>query len=510
MSAERADAVVVGGGPNGLAAAATLARAGRDVVLLEAAGTLGGAVRTEELTLPGFRHDVFSSVYPAGIASPVFEELEIERHGVRWIHPPVAMVHPLDGGTGGALYGDVDATAATLDELSPGDGAAWKTLVRPFLDAFPAVRQTFLSGFPPVAGPARLALAWRLHGMLDFARLTVSSARTVGERMFAHPGSRAWLYSSAMHGDVPPDGAGSAIAGIYLQVLGHAVGWPSPEGGAGAITDALTRALEEAGGRWHAGTPVTRVLTRNGRAAGVETAGGDLVEAPIVLCDLTPSGLLALAGQALPDLYVRRLVHFRHGPGTFKVDWALDGPVPWENEHARRAGTVHVAGDAEGLITALRQAMSGELPEKPFLLFGQQSLADPSRAPAGKHTAWAYTHTPRDLGWDERRDMFLGRVEAQVERFAPGFRDLILARHVMVPGDLADRDANLVGGDVGAGSYDLDQLLFRPVPKLSPYRTPLRGLYLGSAATFPGGAVHGVPGRAAARAALLDSRLRQV
>jgi phytoene dehydrogenase-like protein len=252
------------------------------------------------------------------------------------------------------------------------------------------------------------------------------------------------------------------------------------------------------------------VLAERGRVAGVRTDEGDVVRARIVVCDTSPRALVAMAERSLPDAYVRRLVAFRYGPSTVKVDWALDGPTPWTAPEARRAGTVHVGGTAPEIAASIREAAGGTLPEHPFLLFGQQSVADPSRAPAGKHTAWAYTHVPRSIDWARERDGFLARIEAQVERFAPGFRDLVLHRHVMDPGDLQIRNDNLEHGDVGGGSYELDQLVFRPVPSLSPYRTPLRGLYLGSASAFPGGAVHGIPGDAAARAALLDARLRRV
>jgi phytoene dehydrogenase-like protein len=313
-----------------------------------------------------------------------------------------------------------------------------------------------------------------------------------------------------MHGDVAPGNAGSAISGVYLKVLGHAVGWPSPEGGAGRLTDALVGVLRAEGGDARTGARVVEVLTQRNRVAGVRTADGDVVRAPIVVCDTSPRGLLALARDVLPDAYVRRLLAFRYGPSTVKVDWALDGPVPWTASLPRGAGTVHLGGTAGESTAAISETERGRLPESPFLLFGQQSIADPTRAPAGKHTAWAYTHVPRSIDWAIERDRFTERIEAQVERFAPGFRDLVLARHVMDPGDLQARNDNLEHGDVGGGSYELDQLVFRPVPSLSPYRTPLRGLYLGSASAFPGGAVHGIPGVAAGTAALQDLKLRRV
>jgi phytoene dehydrogenase-like protein len=510
MTSAQVDAVVVGSGPNGLSAAIAVAKAGRSVLVLEAQPRIGGAVATEELTLPGFHHDVFSSVYPAGAASPVFESMPLERHGLRWVQPEIPMAHPLDGGRSIALMRDLDETAATLDAIRPGDGAAYREMAAPYLKHVGALRATMLSGFPPVQGGARLLAALKLGGALDFAQILLSSARAFGERLFSDDGSRGWLYGTAMHGDVAPENAGSAISAVYLKILGHAVGWPSPEGGAGRLASALEGVLREHGGDVRTGTRVTEVLAQRGRVGGVRTAGGDIVKAKVVILDTSPRGLLALAQDELPDDYVRRLVQFRYGPSTVKVDWALDGPVPWSAEHPRRAGTVHLGGTSGEISEALAASAHGHLPESPLLLFGQQSVADPTRAPAGKHTAWAYTHVPRSIDWATHREPFLGRIEAQVERFAPGFRDLVLARHVMDPGDLQNRNDNLEHGDVGGGSYELDQLLFRPVPSLSPYRTPLRGLYLGSASAFPGGAVHGIPGDAAANAALTDLKLRRV
>ncbi|HEU4976731.1 MAG TPA: NAD(P)/FAD-dependent oxidoreductase [Baekduia sp.] len=499
------DAVVVGAGPNGLAAAITLAEAGRRVTVLEAADHPGGAVRTEELTLPGFHHDTYSAVYPAAAASPVFARFELERHGLRWIHPGACYAHVLDEGRAGALYRSLDETAAALEQLHPGDGEAWRRFAAPYLEHFGAVRDTMLAGFPPVGGPTRLVARLGLGGVLGFARLVLMPADALGRELFADPGARAWLYGSAMHGDTPPRAAGSAVAAAYLNFLGHAVGWPSPEGGAGRLADALVGRLRELGGEVRTGARVTRLAVERGRVTGAQTADGDRVSAGIVVATVMPHALLALCDGSLPERYVRALGRYRYGPATVKVDWALDGPIPWASEHARRAGTVHVGGDADEVVHATQ--VHDHAPERPFLLLGQQSLADPSRAPAGQHTAWAYTHGPRESGWADDLPAVAERIEAQVERFAPGFRDRILARRVVGPRELQARNANLVGGDVGGGSYGLDQVVFRPAPSLSPYRTPIRGLTLGSAAAFPGGAVHGVPGHAAARVALAEDRM---
>lgn len=501
------DALVVGSGPNGLSAAITIARAGWRVLVLEAAERPGGAVATEELTLPGFRHDTFSAVYPAGAASPVFARMPLERHGLRWVHPHVCLAHPLPDGTAAALYRDLDRTVASLDAIHAGDGARWRAFATPFLRHFDALVQTMLGGFPPVAGSARLTAGLGPLGIFDFTRLLLRSARSFGEALFEGEGNRAWLYGSAMHSDVPPVSGGSAIAAAYLNLLGHGAGWPSPEGGAGRLTEALVSYLRELGGELRTGAKVTRIAIERGRAVGVEIDGGERVAAPVVVADLMPSSLATLAGEGLPSRYARALRRYRLGPATLKIDWALDAPIPWTAPEAREAGTVHVGGSAAEVL-ATTAARDG-LPERPFMLLGQQSLADPSRAPAGKHTAWAYSHGPHTVDWVAQRDRHVERMEAQVERFAPGFRDLILARHVLGPADLERRDANLEGGDVGGGSYTLKQVIFRPVPSLAPYRTPARGLYIGSAAVFPGGAVHGVPGHAAARTALAEARVRR-
>jgi phytoene dehydrogenase-like protein len=499
-------AVVVGAGPNGLSAAITLAEAGREVTVLEAAARAGGAVATDGLTLPGFRHDVFSAVYPASAASPVFERWPLERHGLRWVHPRACSAHPLPGGRAAVLYRDLGATAASLDALAPRDGQRWREFASPYLKHFGALRATMLGRFPPLAGSARLLAARRIGGTLEFARLLFAPASALARELFQASGSRAWLYGAAMHGDVPPDGAGSAIAAAYLNFLGHAVGWPSPEGGSARLAEALVGHLATLGGRVRTSARVTRIAVERGRVEGVEIEGGERLPASIVVADVMPAALLALCGDALDGRYAAGLRRYRPGPATLKVDWALDGPIPWENPEVSGAGTVHVGGDEDEVLAATSH-LTGALPERPFMLLGQQSVADPTRAPAGKHTAWAYTHGPQDADWARETERMVEAMEAQVERFAPGFRDRILARHVLRPAELQRLDDNLIGGDVGGGSYGIDQVIFRPVPSLSPYRTPVRGLALGSAATFPGGAVHGVPGRAAARVALAEARL---
>jgi phytoene dehydrogenase-like protein len=502
------EAIVVGSGPNGLAAAITLAEAGRAVTVLERAGHVGGAVATAELTLPGFRHDTFSSVYPAAAASPVFERWPLERHGLHWVHPRYCYAHPLPDGRAAVLARDVDETAASLNGLSAGDGDAWRRFATPYVEHFDAWRATMLAGFPPLTGPLKLLAATRLTGMLEWARLLLMPAQALAHELFRADGSRAWLYGAAAHGDVSPDGAGSAIAAAHLNLMGHAVGWPSPQGGAAGLADALAGYLRELGGRTRTGASVARIVTERGRVVGVELEDGERLSAPLVVADVGPHALLALTGDALGGRYAAALRRYRYGPATLKLDWALSAPVPWTAPAAREAGTVHVGGTEQEMLDALATP-AGRLAERPVLLFGQQSIADPTRAPAGQHTAWAYTHGHQELDWERETERHVERIEAQIDRFAPGFRDLILARHVLSPAALEGRNPNLIGGDVGAGSYALDQAVFRPVPSLTPYRTPVRGLFLGSAATFPGGAAHGVPGRAAARAALVEARLRR-
>jgi phytoene dehydrogenase-like protein len=502
------DALVVGSGPNGLAAAITMARSGWRVLVLEACASAGGAVATQELTLPGFHHDTFSAVYPAAAASPVFAGMGLERHGLRWVHPRACVSHPLGDGSAVTLYRELERTVASLEAVHAGDGERWGELAAPLVHHFDALRETLLAGFPPVAGALRLTAALGARRMFDFTRMALMSAQALAQQLFEGDGTRAWLYGSALHSDAPLAGAGSAVAAVYMTLLGHGVGWPSPEGGAARLADALVAYLRELGGELRTHAEVTRIVTKRGRVLGVQIDGGELVGAPVVVADVLPRGLVSLTIGSLPARYSRALLRYRAGPATIKLDWALDGPIPWTAPQAREAGTVHVGGSARELLAST--SLTAALPQRPFMILGQQSLADPSRAPAGKHTAWAYTHAPqRGVDWSVERERHAERMEALIERFAPGFRELILARHVLAPADLERRNANLPGGDVGGGSYALDQLVFRPVPSLVPYRTPLRGLYLGSAATFPGGGVHGVPGRAAARVALAEARVRR-
>ncbi len=482
---------MIGSGPNGLAAAIRLAEAGRSVTVCESADRPGGAMRTEELTLPGFHHDTFSAVYPSAAASPVFARMPLAEHGLQWTHPRACMAHPLDAGDAVVLYRDVRSTAETLERQRPGDGTRWIEFADPYLRHFDALRDTTLAPFPPARGALRLLLAAGPGASCDLLRLVGGSSVGLAQRLFEGEGSRAWLYGSAMHGDAPLRSAGSGLAAVYLQLLGHAVGWPSPRGGAECLTDALVSYLISLGGEIRTGARVEHITSRGGRVRGVCLAAGQEIAAGVVVADVMPHALVRMTGDALSAWYRRALGRYLYGPATLKVDWALKTAIPWLNSEVARAGTVHIGGSEHEMLTSPRSA---------FVLLGQQSIADPSRAPSGRHTAWAYTRLTEPS--DASHPRMVERLEAQVERFAPGFRDAILARHVLRPGDLQARNANLVGGDVGGGSTTLRQLVFRPLPKLSPYSTPIRGLFIGSAATFPGAAVHGVPGDAAARAAL--------
>ncbi len=503
------DAVVVGAGPNGLSAAIRLAEAGLSVLLVEAEDRIGGAVKTDELTLPGFLHDTYSSVYPASAASPVFARMPLEKYGLRFVHPQVAMAHVLDDGQGASLYRDLGRTADSLNSLHNGDGDSWKEFISPYIENWDVLKKAMMEGFPPVWGGLRAALRLGYKGSLETGRVVLQPAAALADEFFSGDGAKAWLYGTALHGDVAPGASGSAVFGFYLNLLGHVAGWPVAEGGSGKLAGALAGYFKSLGGEIRTNSPVEKVSARNGRVTGV-IANGEEIRTSLTVCDVTPHGLLGISGDFLPDSYKKRMARFRYGPGSLKIDCALSGPIPWEYEEAREAGTLHIGGGTQELEENVSQEKLGYLPEKPFVLAAQPSVPDPSRAPEGRHTFWAYTHVPHGIDWKQHTEEHVDRMETQIERFAPGFRERVLERHVITPVDLENRNRNLIGGDVNAGSQAPDQLFFRPIPSLSPYRTPVRGLYIGSASTFPGGAVHGVPGDAAARCALTDLRLRRV
>ena len=458
-------AVVIGSGPNGLAAAITMAREGWEVTVHEAAETVGGGLRSRELTLPGFTHDVCSAIHPLGRDSPLFRDLELP---VAWVQPEAPTAHPLDDGTAVTTERSVFATADRLGE----DRDAYVRLFDRVVSGWSDYESVVLGPFLP--RPNRL-----LHAV-DFAlvRAGLSSAHGLAKRLRSER-ARALLAGHAAHSMLSLETRPSGGVAFFLIGAAHSFGWGFPRGGAQQLADALADRLVELGGEIRTSSPVD-----------------ELPRADVVLADVVPRELVRIAGDRLPPSYARALGRYRHGPGVFKLDWALDGPIPWTADDCRRAATVHLGGTFEEIADSERSPGH----ERPFVLLTQPSLFDETRAPAGKHTAWAYCHVP--FGSDE--DM-TDRIEAQVERFAPGFRDLILARSAMAPADLERHNRNIVGGDINGGTMDLRQLFFRPVKRLVPYRTPLQGLYLCSSSTPPGGGVHGMCGYSAALVALRDS-----
>ena len=464
------DAIVVGSGPNGLAAAITVAQAGRSVLVLEANDTIGGGARSAELTLPGFMHDTCSAIHPMAVASPFFSTLPLSEHGLQWVHPPAAAAHPFDDGTAAVLERSVYETA---EMLGP-DARGYRRLMGPLVADWDKLAEPLLGPLSPPRHPLALA---------RFGLRAIRSARGLATAHFRGERARAFFAGIGAHSMMPLEKAPSAAFGLVLGMAGHAVGWPLPRGGSGAISDALASHLRSLGGQIETGRRVKSI--------------DELPPSKAVLLELTPKQVVSVAGHRLPSGYRRRLERYRYGPGAFKLDWALDGPIPWKAQDCARAGTVHLGGTMDEIASSERAVWRGEHSERPFVLVAQQSLFDDTRAPEGKHTAWAYCHVPNgsDLDMTER-------IEAQIERFAPGFRDRVLARHVMTPAWLEANNANYVGGDINGGVQDFTQLYTRPTLRLVPYSTPTKGLYICSASTPPGGGVHGMCGHHAARAAL--------
>ena len=511
------DAVVIGAGHNGLVAAAMLADAGWSVAVLEAQDAPGGAVRTEGLTSPGFHHDTFSAFYPFAAASPALAGLDLGAHGLRWRRAPLVLAHPTPDGRSLALSTDVDETAASLDAYAPGDGDAWRRLYRRWEDLSGPLFRSFLGPFPPVRAGARLAAALGPSEWLRFARFALLPARRLAEEEFPGPGegARLLLGGNAAHTDIGPEAAGSGLFGWVLACAGQEHGFPVPEGGAGELVAALVKRTQAAGAAVTCGMAVTKVVVRGGRAVAVRTADGTEVDARrAVLADVdAPRLLLDLVGpEHLPAGGVDDLRRrFQWDTSTFKVDWALDGPVPWTAEAARRAGTVHVTDSLDELSRYFTDLATNTLPSRPFLLFGQQSVADPSRCPPGTATGWAYTHVPQSVRFGPgEADAYADHIEARIEELAPGFRSLVRARHVLPPDAMEAADANLRGGAVGGGTQQLhQQLVFRPTTGLGRPSTPVAGLFLAGSSAHPGPGVHGACGANAARAALTSDRLRR-
>jgi phytoene dehydrogenase-like protein len=464
------DAVVVGAGPNGLSAAVELARAGLSVCVLEAADTIGGGARTLELTEPGFLHDVCSAIHPMGALSPFFAEIDLEAHGVEWVESPLALAHPLDDRPAAILSPLVDDTADALGE----DAEAYHDLVDPFVE-----RASTL--FPAILRPIRVPSHPFLLG--QFGLVALRSCESVARTWFAGERAKALLTGCAAHSVTRLDRAATASFGLVLLLAAHEGGWPLARGGSRTIVDALASMLVALGGEIHTGRRVSAMR--------------DLPGSRAVLFDLTPRQIVAIAGDALPRDYADALAAFRYGPGVFKVDWALDGPVPWRDEACSRAATVHVGGTAAEVAESEREVWAGRHAERPFVLFAQQSLFDPTRAPEGKQTGWAYCHVPNGSDVD-----MTDAVERQIERFAPGFRDLVVGRATMSAAAHERYNENMIGGDLGGGANSLRQFLARPVARYDPYATPNERLFICSSSTPPGGGVHGMCGYWAARSAV--------
>lgn len=467
---DRYDAVVVGSGPNGLAAAITLARAGRSVIVLEAKDTIGGGTRSAELTLPGFVHDICSAVHPLAVGSPFFRTLPLADHGLEWIDPPAALAHPFGDGTAVVVERSIDTTSQTLG----GDAAAYRRLMTPLARDWDQLAHEFL-------GPLRFP-RYPIT-MARFGVLALWPAKTLAKILFRGERARAVFGGMACHSIMPLEHLTTAAFGLVLGTLAHAVGWPIPRGGSQAIADALASYLRSLGSEIVTGHPVECI--------------DELPAHRAVLFDVTPRQLVMIAGDRLPDEYRRKLQGYRYGPGVFKMDFALDGPIPWKAKECARASTVHIGGTLEEIASAEGAVGRGEHPDRPFVLVAQSSLFDPTRAPHGKHTVWAYCHVPNGSTID-----MSDRIEAQIEHFAPGFRDRILARSVRTAIDMERYNPNYIGGDINGGVQDVRQLFTRPVARINPYSTPAKSIYICSSSTPPGGGVHGMCGYFAAQAVL--------
>ncbi|HWM03710.1 MAG TPA: NAD(P)/FAD-dependent oxidoreductase [Actinophytocola sp.] len=501
------DAVVIGAGHNGLVAANMLADAGWRVLVAEATGEPGGAVRTAEITAPGYRSDLCSAFYPLAVASPAIRELGLEHHGLRWRHAPAVLAHVFPDGRHVTLSRDLDVTAASLASFAPEDAAAWRAEFTFWQRVRDDLLDALLRPFPPVRPGARLLRELGAGEFLRLARTLTLPVRTLGRERFAGDGARILLAGSALHTDLGPDDVGSGIFGWLLTMLGQEVGFPVPEGGAGALTDALVRRLADRGGRVDCHRPVTEVLVAGGQAVGVRDAQGEPVRARRAVLADVPAPVLygdLVDATHLPARLLADLADFGWDDATIKVDWALSGPIPWSAAQVGAAGTVHLGADLDGLAEFATDLACGRVPSAPFLLLGQMTTADPSRSPAGTESVWAYTHVPRGLDWTPARlRRRADRIEQTIEEHAPGFRDRIVGRAVAGPAELAEHNPSLVDGAINAGTSAVhQQLVFRPLPGLGRADTPVDRLYLAGASAHPGGGVHGAAGANAARAAL--------
>lgn len=514
------DAVVIGAGPNGLVAANVLADAGWQVVVCEEQPEPGGGVRSGAGPAEGFVYDHCSAFYPMTAASRVIQSLELERYGLRWSHAKDVLAHPLLDGRAAVLSRDLERTAAGLEELGAGDGAAWRQLHQLWEELGPHLLDALFVPFPPVRSGLRLAAKLRAGGLLRFIRFGLLPVRKLAEEEFAGPGSLL-LAGCALHADLMPESAASSLYGWLMAMLGHQYGWPVPEGGSGQLTAALVRRLKERGGSLQCGDAVKHIVVSRGRAVAVRTSSGAEIPARhAVLAGMAATQLYGglVAWEHLPPRLREDMRRFQWDYSTFKVDWALRRPVPWQAAGVSGAGTVHLAASLDEMSDYTAQIAMGRVPHRPFLLMGQMTTADSCRSPEGTESLWAYTHLPRqvrgDAGgdltgcWDEREcETFADRMEAQIERFAPGYRELVIARRITAPWQFQASNANLVGGAINGGTAAVhQQLVFRPTPGLGRPETPIAGLYLASSSAHPGGAVHGACGANAARAALRGAR----
>jgi phytoene dehydrogenase-like protein len=470
MQRSEYDAIIVGAGPNGLSAALELARSGLKVLIYEAKETIGGGTRTSPLTLPGFLHDVCSAIHPLGVGSPYFRTLPLEQHGLEWIFSPFEVAHPFDDGSAAYMVRSIAETARQFGS----DAGSYERLYTPYVERFHELT-------PMILGPLRFPKAPFL--LARFGLQALRSAEGLARSRFRDPRARAMFAGIAAHAQLPLDRFATASFGLVLGMAGHAVGWPLPRGGSQQIATALSSCLAENRAELVTGHPVSSLR--------------ELPTARAYLFDVSPRQLMSIVGERLPVRYKRRLERFRYGPGSYKIDWALRGPIPWRSPECAQAATVHLGGTLEEVAASEAAVARGEIHERPFVLLTQPTLFDASRAPSGMHTAWGYCHVPHGSTESVRE-----RIEAQVERFAPGFRDLIVARHETTAAELERYNPNYVGGDINSGLASFAQLLFRPVFRLDPYSTPLRDIYLCSSSTPPGGGVHGMCGYWAARSAL--------
>ncbi|GAB3756570.1 phytoene desaturase family protein [Microlunatus parietis] len=516
------DAVIIGSGPNGLVAANLLADRGWNVLVLEAQPEPGGAVRSDTDVQPGYVHDTFSSFYPLAAVSPALGGLGLEAFGLDWVHAPAVIGHPLPDGDWAILHRDPELTATDLDHDHPGDGDAWLALYERWRAAGTQLTTALLQPFPPLGPGLALLARLRRAGGLGFVRLLLEPASTLAERRFGGERARLLLTGLAAHADIPLAASGSGLMGLLLAMVGHTHGFPVPRGGAGSLTRSLTERLATRGGELRCDSRVDSVLLDRGRAVGVRTADGERIRTRAVIADVPATSLYGdlIAAEDLPARVRAAMAVFDPDPATFKIDWALSGPVPWRTPPVVAPGTVHLADSTDDLALAVAQVAHHRVPARPFLLVGQMAITDPSRAPAGAESLWAYTHLPREIHADEAgvikggrlsaddQERFADRVQDRLRRYAPDFDSTVLARRILGPAELEERNEGLPDGALGGGTAGLhQQLIFRPIPGTGRPTTPFRGLYLASSSAHPGGAVHGACGANAARAALTAAAL---